>query len=233
MFCLFMINAYLCAPKNGMMIVVEEKLNHVAYADGQEGMPKIKDRLSIELHSDRWDMPLPDSWDYEIYDELSTTTIHIQGIEPPFIVEGPDYLYYVLSRNCVNSVAKEVLFAEAIKHAIGEDVINMARLNGYDISDSKHNERIFRAAALILNCANKYEECAFRIPYLLDKNYDIIRENPDYNAIPDYYKIDENWCTAIVDELTTSIKKDIRFDNKDGIVTLYSYNWFISKIQLS
>ncbi len=213
-----------------MFLLFEDKLHFIKYADEGQVFVK-KDKLSLELHRDRWDMPLPVAWDFVINDEDAATTIRAIGAEPPFIVEGTDYLYYVSSRDSINSVAKEALFIEAIKESISADILNTAYINGYDTSYQNSNERMIRSAAIILNNAKNSEENVFRIPYLLPPRT-VYMNDLDYSIIPDHYVIIKSMCQSVVNKLTDSLKNQIQLGPQNNHLPIYSFSCFISKIQL-
>ena len=211
------------------MILLEDKLHFMKYSGGHDF--EKKDKLALELHTDRWVRPLPNAWDYEIDDTTANTIIRAKGIEPPFFVEGVDYLHYVSSHDTVQSVAKESLMINAIESTIGEDIISTAYLNGYDTSKQSFNERVLRAAAIILNSASINAEMVFRIPYVLPIRL-VYRDNPDYSRIPDFYTISANDCQSIVSALTVSLQNQIHYGPQNGHLPLYSFTYLISKIQL-
>ena len=211
------------------MILLEDKLHFIKYSGRQDFVKK--EKLALELQSDGWVMPLPSAWDLVIHDEDAATTIRAKGIEPPFVVEGIDYLHYVSSRDTVQSVAKESLMTNAIESTIGEDIINSAYLNGYDTSMQSFNERVLRAAAIILNSARINAEMVFRVPYVLPMRL-VYRDNPDYSRIPVFYTISANDCQSIVSALTVSLQNQIQYGPPNGHLPLYSFSCLISKIQL-
>ena len=211
------------------MILLEDKLHFMKYSGGHDF--EKKDKLALELHTDRWVMPLPNAWDYEIDDTTANTIIRAKGIEPPFLVEGIDYLHYVASHDSVQSISKEDLFVQAIKNTIEEDIINTACLNGYNTSSQSFNERVLRAAAIILNSARINEEMVFRVPYVLPKQL-VYRNDPDYSKIPDFYTISADNCKSIVNAFTVSLQNQIQFDPQIGHLPLYSFTCLISQIQL-
>lgn len=209
-----------------MILLVEEILGYIKYT-GQNNAVK-KDHLSIELRSDRWNMPLPNNWDCEIQDPRTETKIYVQGFRPPFIIEGSDYFYYVPNQNDIQSISKNDLFFEAINNTIASDIIETAYLNGYDTSEAGNNEKMIRAASIILKNAEKsVERIVFRIPYLLGVDFNTFRNDPDYSKMPKFYVISSEKLNEIAKALAVSIGERFGIDFPSDSIPQYSFNWFI------
>lgn len=211
-----------------VMIVVEEKLNYVIYADGPEGKPRIIDRLTIELKACHFEFP---EWDYELEAAEASVKIHVDNCERPFLVEGVENLYYV-SENQVHCARKEEMFEDAVDKSIANEFIENAGLNGYDISDPSCKRRVKKAAAMVLKHVDSSEQTV-RIPYPLPPDYSKVCPGLDASQTPDIYTLDKDDCERIEQALLAVVKDRLGIGQSLESLPLYSYNWFISQLRIS
>jgi len=215
-----------------MMILVEERLNSILYADGKK--PERKDRLTIflskELGISCWSTPLPAIWDNKIKVIEANAIIYISGVKTPFGVEGSDYLY-VVSKENTRCISKAALFSDAISNTILEDIRNVAGIIGYDISDEiLSKRRLIASATLVLKHVHNNNEQSIRIPYTLGINLKQTIQGTDYNELPEYYEISEERRADLKRAISASIQS--HFNQSFNDMNMYSYNWFIPQNKL-
>lgn len=217
--------------QNGMMIVVEEKLNYVIYANGLRGMPKIKDRLAIELKLNNSPLDYP-VWDFEFEKEEASAKIYVYGDSKNFLVEGVENLYYVFGDQ-ISYISKETLFTVAVDNTLADSIIEDAGINGYDTSDPSSKNLVAKATALVLKHVDNIDERPIRVPYPLEISLKTTPPQGDYTRIPMFYSIDKDGCIKIVEVMSKAIKTQFHLGQEGRpIPPIYSHNWFISKIVL-
>lgn len=215
-----------------MIILVEDRLGSVLYANGKK--PEKKDRLVTELNKSVscWTTALPTHWNYEIKVEETIAIIHVFGVEPPFCVEGYDYLYFVTSKEHAKCVSKATLFSKAIQASILDDIIECAQNSGYDISNEDLcKQRLIASATMVLKSVPNVEQSVpdiLRIPYPLGIDIMKMAKGSDFSELPEYYEINKDNSAIIKSEVSKTIQSEFNLVGNEVPVPTYSENWFIS-----
>ena len=229
-----------------MIILVEERLKYIEYVDDPQSMPTIVDRITLEMKEASY-ATLPFR---EIPVAGSETLIKVISDESSFLVEGFDCLYYV-HNDQVDWVFKDELFAEAIKETIADDIIVSAGINGYNTGVLKEQARscVSKTAAMVLKYVDKTwqvlqisdegnnvvaDQQTIKIPYLFEIDLNWNPPGGDHNNRPRFYeiKIGNDQCLIIVNVLSERIKAKFRLEQHGNKIPFYSYNWFLSKIEV-
>ena len=136
-----------------------------------------------------------------------------------------------MSENQVKWVPKEALFSEAVDKSIADEFIEIAGLNGYNISIMSCRERVKIAVAMVLRYVENTEQ-TINIPYPLVRDFSKVCPALDANRIPDKYALDKDDCDRIELALLMVIKDRLGIGHSSAALPLYSFNWFISQSQL-
>ena len=215
------------------MIVVEEKLNYVAYADGHT-MPTFCERLTCELNN-RAPQYLSNC-EEKIKAEGAEAIIHKNKQDDVFLVEGIDNLYYV-SGNQVRYLSREIMFEHAVRQTLVENMKRAGRNNGYDTSNQVCDERMINATTVILkhltktaferNCINP--ERIVIVPYLWGIDFSRSRY---WSEIRKSYELSLDDCNRLMVSLSDVIKEEFDLKQVALEIPVYSYNWFVSNFNL-
>lgn len=206
-----------------MAILIDEKHSCVIYQDNQT---TVVDSLMKETNRDYTDFLKGNvTRMIEARDAIIRATDDLKV----FLVEGYDNLYYVNGSDA-RQLSKEWLYEQIVSKVLVDDVMEVARMNGYDVTNKAYSEKlVLKAACMILRNVQS-EEAPIRIPYPFDPDYNFIVPDGDWSNMPLWYEVSGEGRQRIVETMMDLVNGRL-LANVPHDFKVYSYNWFVSKIK--
>lgn len=208
-----------------MAILIDEKHSCVIYHDN---LTTIVDSLMKETNRDYTEF-LKGNVTRMI--EATDAIIRATDDLKVFLVEGYDNLYFVNGGDA-RQLSKEWLYEQTVKKALLDDVIEVARMNGYDVTNMAHSEKVVLKAACMILRNVQSEEAPIRIPYPFDPDYNFSVPDGDWSNMPLWYEISGECKQQIIETMEGLVHEQL-LANAPNDFKVYSYNWFVSKLKRS